>query len=501
MRPSHRHKALHREHSRGDDPCVRSTPRLPRLIVGVGALALTGCGTSGGGGQATDGGQPPGDARSSDSADATSVDTGQSDGPAASDASPDVSVPCGTSPWATIGHDGQRTSATDACVSGALTYRWRYVPVPPSGKALNYVFHAIAQSDATFLEWSAQDAQYVGTTAVDRVSIAGARVWTWDSGTDANLGHWLTLALGAVIANDDGLYYLDPSSGTKTHADAVDYWGQTASDAARLYVVNDSHVDGPGLFVAAYDAMAKQLWQANTYGMCRIDSGDLSGGAIAVDGGTLYYAAQYAAPIGVTLPFVSGVYAFDGASGTQKWFKPTSPISGISAGSGRVFLVEGTKLVARNEIDGAIAWTAAVTGAGVQAPAVAGSLVVLATQAGVQAFDAASGASRWSATVPGAGVPPTVITFTGGCKGDFTTWASLNVGASALPTTSLAVALASQTVVVTAPDGIHILALGTGMEVWKGAVAQATGRLRDPVLVGKRVYAMDDGALIALDAP
>src|SRR5260370_27459132 len=80
--------------------------------------------------------------------------------------SPDLSPPaCGSDPWITFGHDSARTSATDACINGPLTTAWRYVP----GGA-NSVFHAIAASDAVYLQYRTPNSPYLGTTAVDRVA-------------------------------------------------------------------------------------------------------------------------------------------------------------------------------------------------------------------------------------------------------------------------------------------------------------------------------------------
>jgi hypothetical protein len=73
----------------------------------------------------------------------------------------------------------------------------------------------------------------------------------------------------------------------------------------------------------------------------------------------------------------------------------------------------------------------------------------------------------------------------------------------------MAAAMKTNTLVVTAADGIHTLSLSDGKELWKGVPAQAIGRLREPIIVGSRVYVVDNGpdnnpgagALMALDAP
>jgi len=406
--------------------------------------------------------------------------------------------PCGTDPWLTYGHDPQRTSATDACIAGALTVAFKYVPAPPTGKNVNGVYTAIAQGDAAFVQWASQNDPYLGTTAVDRVDATGKRAWTWNSGTDSNLGNWPSVAFGQVLVNEDGLYFLDPMTGKQTHSNGVDNWGFTAFDAQRIYAVNSSHVDGPGLYVGAYDATEKQLWAKSTYGMCRIDAADSAAG-MAVSGTTLFYAPLYTAGTGVTLPFASGVYAFDGATGTQTWFQATSPASTLSVGGGLVYLVETQsggmqKLVARKQSDGTVAWTADIMAASAQAPVLAMGLVVTATSTDVVAFDAATGKPAWSTMLQGASTTLGTIDFSGGCV-------TGTVAQSSHPMTAIAAALGSSTLVVTAYDGFHVLRLADGSSVWSGKPAGMTGAAFNPVLVGKRVFVEDGMALYALDAP
>jgi hypothetical protein len=387
---------------------------------------------------------------------------------------------------------------SDGCLTGPLTTKWRYVPAPPATKTLNNVFNAIAQSDGVFLAWSASDSPYLGTSAADRVDLTGARVWTFDSGTDSNLGNWPTLASGDLVLNEDGLYWLDATSGSKKAGNGVDNWGQTLSDGTNLYAVNDSHVDGPGIYVGAYDATGKQLWTANTYGQCRIDAGDIAGG-LALDGGVLFYAPSYSVGTGVTLGFASGLYAFDAATGTQKFFQAATPTSGISASGGLVFLIEGGgQLVARKQTDGTMAWSVAAPSAGTQAPIVFAGKVVIATATAVSVFDAATGTAGWSLPIQGAEAQAFDLMFSGGCVAGSGQWSGNEFGTT-VPTTTLAVAGGSGTLVVTAPDGIHLVSIAAGTESWKGVPAQAMGAVKNPTIVGSALYVVDSGALLALD--
>jgi hypothetical protein len=270
----------------------------------------------------------------------------------------------------------------------------------------------------------------------------------------------------------------------------VDWWGQTAPDPARLYVVNAAHIDGPGIFVGAVDAMLQPVWQQNHYGECRIDAADVIGG-IAIDGGNVFYAANYHTGTGVHLPFASGVYAFDGAAGTMRWTHATTPSSTVSVGDGHVYLVEnGDTLVARNQSAGAVAWMATVSGAGSQAPVLAAGRVIVAASAGVIAFDAQTGSPAWTAAMIAATEAPSTISFTGGCDG------LVAVGGPVL--TSMAAALGSNSLVVTARDGIHVLSLADGTDRWHGAIAGSMGSLHDPVPIGNVVYVTDSSGLLAL---
>jgi outer membrane protein assembly factor BamB len=233
------------------------------------------------------------------------------------------------------------------------------------------------------------------------------------------------------------------------------------------------------------DATAKVTWKQNAQGTACGDGFADTMGGIALDGGVLFYAPNYnAGTSGKTLDFASGVYAFDGATGTPKWKVPATPSSVISAGDGHVYLIEsGTTLIARKQSDGSKDWDVAVAGAGAQAPVLSNGLVIVGTSAGIATFDAKTGAPGWTAKMTGAAARAYTITITNGCSG------TQNQGAAIA--TSIAVAEASKTVVVTAGDGIHVLDLTTGTEQWSGKVAGAKTAVHDPVMVGDTLYVVD----------
>ncbi|MEP7126833.1 MAG: PQQ-binding-like beta-propeller repeat protein, partial [Byssovorax sp.] len=369
--------------------------RASLIVLGLPLLGLAACSSSpgtattgtGGAGTSTTGSGgagPTGTGTASGSSGATGTGGG---GPS-----------CGNAAWVTYGHDGQRTSASDGCIDGPLTPLWTYAPAAPAGKMLSRVYHPLATKDTVFLHWSATDPPYTGTSAADRVSLDGMRLWTFDSGTDTDLGDWASLWNDTLALNSDGIYLLGQADGKSVGGTGVDWWGQTIPTDGALLFSNTSKSDGPGLFVGALDAKAAIVWKQNEQGtMCGQGFADQTGG-IALDGATLFYAPLYASGSATEPTIASGVYAFDSsAMGKPLWSVPTSPASAVSAGGGLVFLIEGAqgmmlKLLARKQGDGSVAWSVDLpNGAGVQAPVLAGGKVLVATPTGVLAFGQADG--------------------------------------------------------------------------------------------------------------
>jgi PQQ-like domain len=412
---------------------------------------------------------------------------------------------CGSGAWTTYGHDGQRTSTSDGCISGTLTTLWGYEPVPPTGKDVSKLWSPVAASDAVYLHWAATIPPYVGTTAADRIDTTGKRVWTFDSGSDANFGDWPSLWKDRLVLNADGIYMLDGATGTKAAGTGVDWWGQSIPTDSALLLSNTSKADGPGLFVAALDDKAAVLWKENEQGtQCGEALTDQTGG-IALDGTTLFYAARYATGSATQPSFASGVYAFDTtANGAPLWNVSSAPASAISAAGGLVFLVEkpagGTAaLVARKQSDGSVGWSADLgSGAGAQAPAIADGTVIVGTQGGLFAFTATDGTPRWNTAAPSGYAGPASLTITNGCGGQ------QPVGN--LPDTAIAIADGSGTVVVTQGKDVFIVSLSSGQVASQITPDAVTGTLVDPIIVGKRVYVVERASaatsrLLALEAP
>ena len=386
--------------------------------------------------------------------------------------------------WNTVGHDGHRSGASSAVVNGPFTTLWRYDPVPPGTRPFEYVNTAVAAADGAYLQWSAQSklgAGYIGATEVDRVSNSGARSWTFDGGYDANFGNWISIWGTRLVYQDDGIGYLNTSTGAKLWGSGVDWWGETLADSSGLYVDQDQHYDGPGPFVALMDATGKRTWTANSYGKVRGDAFDYVAG-LALANGKLFIAGDYYAAATLVSPPLPGVYGFNASTGAAAGYASTKPTSKLSADSTRLYLIEhGNTLVARAQSDLHVVWSAAVSNPTQQAPLLANRNVLIATNAGVESRNAATGALNWkSATITGL-------------------HATIRGGPSA--STTLAAALGSNTLIATSStDGIHLLSLSTGVELYKYAIT--TNAVRNPVLIndptrGSILYVLDYNGLIA----
>jgi hypothetical protein len=256
--------------------------RFAVITLGLSSLVFAACGGSPGTGTTATG---------TGGADATSTSSGGSGGASTSSGSTGGGGPtCGDGAWVTYGHDAQRTSASDGCIDGPLTTLWTYTPVAPAGKTPSRVFHPLATKDAAFVHWSATDPPYTGTSAADRVTLDGARAWTFDTGTDTDLGDWASLWKDKLALNSDGIYLLDQADGHSVGSTGVDWWGQTIPTDGALLLSDTSKSDGPGLFVGALDDKAAVLWKQNEQGtMCGQGFADQTGG-IALDGTSLFYA-------------------------------------------------------------------------------------------------------------------------------------------------------------------------------------------------------------------
>ena len=391
--------------------------------------------------------------------------------------------------WVTYGHDPYRTGATQASVKGPLTKLWSYTPAQPTPtRPFQYVFNALPTAGAIYLQWSAQTVLgpgYIGATEVDRVSGTGQRVWTHDGGFDANIGHWGSVFGQSFVFQDDGIGYIDITSGKQTYFSGVDRWGETLANGSALYVDHNWHVDGPGLFVARLNSTGTKVWTALSYGKKRGDGYDDIAG-MALNGTMLFVAGDYWADTSIVNPPKPGVYALLASTGAQLAYAATTPSSKISADGANVYLIEKSNtLVARAQSDLHIVWHVGVSSPGQQAPVLANRAVIISTSSGVESHDAATGALNWRKSISG------VSSYINGIPG---------------PSTTLAAALGSGTLVVTSStDGIHILKLTDGTEVSHLSLTYPN-TVWDPVIVndpanGTRIYAVTYSQLVAFSSP
>ena len=377
---------------------------------------------------------------------------------------------CGESGWITEGHDAARTAASDGCCEGPLRVAWHFLPAPSGGRT-GRVHHAIADGGVVYAAGLRGD-----SPVLHRLDETGAPAWTFDSRADIHRDDWPSIALGSIVVNDDGLYLVDPESG-KPEGRGLDSWGASLTDGTRMYAINRMHVEGPGLFLAAYDASGKILWKRDKFNGPQMFQDEVGG--IALDAGVLFHSANY------NFPAHSFVAAVNPATGDHLWTVTTMPESAPSAAGGRVFGIESIKsehvdkLVARAANDGSMVWSREVSGARGPSPALAADLVIVHGDDGVLAFDAATGAPAWTAPISRAHA------LTGHA-------------------TTLAAALGSATLVVTAGGEVHVLSLADGAESWSGrpmpTAAGAAGAtdVHSPILVGKALYVVADGELAKL---
>jgi hypothetical protein len=404
--------------------------------------------------------------------------------------------------WTTYGHDVRRTSASLGSVTGPLSLSWSYVPQGTTGHALSSVLSAIGTVDGIFVRTSlAAHFGYGVSPAMDRVSPSGQHVWTFNVGSDADFGDWASLMGNRVIINSDGTRFINQTSGLSVHSNGVDTWGEILSDSNTLYYANDVQIDGPGVYAAAYDTAFKARWIANKFQTCRGSAAAMAGG-LALNNGVLFYAPAYNVGLTTTtLPFASGVFAFNAATGARQAYHASTPFSRMSADDSHVYLIENLHtLVSLAQSDLHVIWSATIANPGEQAPVLANGLVIVGTATGVEAYNAATGAKSWSS----AALNGVATHWYGGTQGGNCGYVQIPTAYGA--TSTIAAALGSRTLIVTASDGIHVLDLATGADLWHGRPAGISGIVGNPVIVndparGAVVYVEDYGKLYALTPP
>ena len=374
---------------------------------------------------------------------------------------------CVTDGWTTYAHDVGRTSASPGCAAGRYRVAWTWTAEGTREREAR-AHHVIADTHAVYV------VGVKGNSPVAyKLSTHGKLLWQHDTRADIQRSQWPTLALGSLVVNDDGFYLLSPETGKNRHDRGLDTWGQSLAHAGHWFLTNTWHVEGPGVFVGKFDHEGRVLWKANKFGSVKEDVMD-DIGAIAFDHGTLFQAANY------KFGQMSGVFAFDAATGAARWSRAVMPIGDLSTAGGRLFSLEKeargkeARLVARSTDKGETLWQAAVPGVRVGAPVLAAHRVIVDRgEAGVFAMDQATGVEVWHAAA--------------GKRNEKIPLA-----------TTLCAATGTDTLVVTSADGIAVLSLVDGETRWSEPIEGLTD-VHSPVLVGKRLYVMAGPNVVALD--
>lgn len=374
------------------------------------------------------------------------------------------------SDWPTYGANPRRTSVAPAWCRGPLALQWSFHPEDVDGREAR-AKHVVVDDRGVFVSASVGDS----TSGYGLRLEDGSQMWVYDSRTDIHHARWPGLAFGWVVLNDDGLFVLDPETGVKQFDKGVDWWGQTLTDGERLYLVNTYHIHGPRVFVAALDKQMEPVWEQNVLGAVPEDYLDRVG-AIALDEGTLFQA------VNMRWGALNGLFAFDAATGDEKWSVPTYPAGAISASSGQVYGVErderkgSSRLAARAQADGSLTWSEPVEATDRAAPVIAEELLItFSGPDGVVARDAATGRERWRQRFPAPDEP------------------------AVRHATHLGVAWLSRTVVVAAGDQLALLNLDDGAVRWTGmAPGDSDQGVHSPVVAAGMIYVVRDGTVYAM---
>lgn len=376
--------------------------------------------------------------------------------------------------WPMYAHDGRHTSASAASISGPLKVAWRYDPQAAAGDTFAQTYNAVATTSGVYVHWFQSNPKILGAgPSVDSISNGGQRTWTFVELRDYDEGHWLSIFNGSVVLDDDGEPLLNLASGTvvKTLLSSYDVWGELIPDSTGLYGTNTFLADGPDLFVYAVDTSNATRWKALQQTSPKYST-DNDGGLL-LSNGVVFYAAAYGSPT----PHASGLYALNSSTGAQIAYVATTPSSEMSADATNLYLFEGGNLVARSQSNLAKVWSAGANSSAMSAPVVANGLVIVQVFNGIEAHDANSGNVVWTSSVQPA--------------------------QSGQYSTGMCAALGSGTLLVASFDGLHLLKLSTGKEIWHGAVAGANGSATNPIIVndptrGPTVYLTDYKGVIAL---
>ncbi|MCE9667693.1 hypothetical protein LY474_07685 [Myxococcus stipitatus] len=444
----------------------------------------------------------------------------------------------GTSAWGTMGHDARRSSTSDGCAWHPLRKLWEYAPVAGSGRSVQGVERALAETGGVYVTWNSNPthAGSAGSPAIDKVDVeTGARVWSVDRLLNDNRGHWPSFfsyekniggnvfeVREGVVRNDDGIrvwsrqfganYY---SGGTIPYSEyelnANDSWGQSLSDGTRLWTYNQYHLHGPKLGLRSFDKRGAPLLELNTYGyyggtrelpLHQWDTAEDRLGSIATDNGFIYLAAIYNFQCSTNCdpnqprPFASGLYGWDLATGARRWAPvPLEPASHLSVAGNRIYLLERdlttgsvTFNIRNAGYNGASLYRSApfpssqVTG--YQAPVLVGGRAIVAAQESsganlgtvLYSFDALSGGTPLTVTLPG--VFDVIVPYYGRDLLDFSTTpyaGKRSTSIAAASGTKDASGNSVPTLVIASRTGLHVVAVSTLTTLWSATKQALVG--------------------------
>lgn len=397
-------------------------------------------------------------------------------------------------PWYTFCHDSQRTSASINGDITNLTEVWNVKGGTSSyqGSAGNTI------ADQTnlwysYTDWSSTNGGTGEYYALNKYDINGNLIW-FNRRLGANhCENYPPCKMGPYIVYNDDRIAKVTDSGTEVRIAGSDNFGEICPVTDTTFAtVNVLTMEASALHITYYSIEKDfippggstpryPIWNS-LRSLAGVTGGDYNRSALCYEGGLIFYAPRYTtSSTGDPFQYSSGIYAFDLPHSFDKtwvWFQATTPTGRLSAGNSRIYMVENnTTLVARNQADGTVSWSVGISGINVdgQPPVLAGGKVIIATSIGVYAYNATTGAPVWNTAI--SNIRVTGLTY----NNRFTV---------------MAAALTSNTLVVTADDGIRILDLSDGsIDVFYDPPS-IVNRPVNPIIVGNRVYVSDGNSIM-----
>jgi hypothetical protein len=358
-----------------------------------------------------------------------------------------------------------------------------------------------------------------------------------------------------VVRNDDGLRVWNKVTGpifyqsTPTYPrpdvarESNDSWGESLVLGDILWVYNQRALHGPDLSLRAFDRRMNVVRELNNYGWYdnpnhsrtfpqdQWDHAYDNRGTIASDNGYIYLGTSYTficnpnCQTSYPPPYKTGIYAFNTADGQQRWpMIETTLLSGISVAGNRLYTLERdttnlarARLLIRNAgYNGSVLFASEpfeyTAFTSWQAPVLAGGRVIVASsnssQTDLRSWSAIDGSSPLSHTfsnVTGVKVPVYDLNRLEQPGSSYGSKEAKITSTIAAATGSKNGTTTVPTLIITSDQGIHVVQVSNLQELWSHTKNDYGytdgGRFRDPIVIGKRVYVVDNLRLYAFDAP